>query len=125
MVNGPDASFMFGDNFLVVNSTVTTVDKLQRRSHILNYHSTREAQTKGIIKFLHMNGNENPSDIVTKSRAYNTWLPLMKPPLFWRDMEFLNGKVVAEGSENRLLTPPLSQAKGTPKQSFKFDLRHF
>ena len=125
MVNESDASFMFGDFFLVVNSTVITAVKIQHRYHIINYHCTRESQAKDIIKFVHMNGNDNLADIMTKSRAYNTWLPLMKPPLFWRDMEFLNGKVVAEGSENRLLTPPLSQAKGTPKQSFKFDLRHF
>ena len=46
--------------------------KLQHRSHIINYHHTREAQAKGIIKFVHMNGNDNPADIVTKSRTYNT-----------------------------------------------------
>ena len=51
MVNGTDASFMFGDNFLVVNSTVMSDSKLQHCSYILNYHRTRESQAKGIIKF--------------------------------------------------------------------------
>ena len=49
-----------------------------------------EAQAKIIINFLHMNGNESTTEIVTNSHKYNTWFPLMKPILFWRDMEFLN-----------------------------------
>ena len=53
--------------------------KLQRQSLILNDHRTMEAQTKGIIKFVHMNGNENTVNIVTKSLTSNTWSPLTKP----------------------------------------------
>ena len=90
MVNVSDASFMFGDNVLVVNSDFMPSGKLQRRSHILSYHCTMEAQAKIIINFLHMNGNESTTEIVTNSHKYNTWFPLMKPILFWRDMEFLN-----------------------------------
>ena len=89
MTNGSDASFMFCDNFLVVNSTFMPASKIQLHYHILNYHYTRESQKKGIIKFVHMNVNDNPADIVTKIRAYNTRLPLMKPLLFWSDVEFL------------------------------------
>ena len=44
MVNGTDASFMFGDNFSVVNSTVMPAGKLQCNSHIFNCHRTRQAQ---------------------------------------------------------------------------------
>ena len=72
MVNVTDSSFVFGDNFSVVNLNVMRAGKLQRRSHILNYYRIREAKANGIIKFVHMNGNENPADIVTKSRASNT-----------------------------------------------------
>ena len=82
MVNESDASFMFGDFFLVVNSTVITAVKIQHRYHIINYHCTRESQAKDIIKFVHMNGNDNLADIMTKSRAYNTWYPLTKPLIF-------------------------------------------
>ena len=72
MVNGTDASFIFGDNFSVFNLTVMLASKLQHRFHILNCHFTMEAKAKGVIKFMHMNGNENPADIVTKSRSSNT-----------------------------------------------------
>ena len=73
---------------------------------------------------MHTNVNDNPDDILTKGRAYNTCSPLMKPLLFWRDMEFLKEQVFAKGSENRLSTPPLYQDKGTPQQYFKLDIRH-
>ena len=122
MVNGSDASFMFGNNVLVVNSTMMPAVKLQRLSHILNYHRTREAQAKGIVKFVHMNGNENPADILSKNFPSNTRFPLMKPCLFWNNMDFVKDKVVSKGSENSSSTPPLSQSKDTPQKSFKIDL---
>ena len=80
---------MFSDNFLVLNLTIMPSGILQFRSHILSYYFTREAEAKGIIKFAHMNGIENPADILTKIRAFNNWFPLMKPLLFLRDMYFL------------------------------------
>ena len=122
MFNGSDPSFVFVDNFSVVNSTVITASKLQCYSHILNYHHTRESQTAVIIKFVHMNGNENPANVVTKSRTYNTWFLLIKPLLFGCDMEFLREQVFSEGIENRSPTLFLSQDKGTPQKSFKIDL---
>ena len=77
---------MFGDIVLVVNSNVIPDSKIQRQCHILNYHCNREAQAKEIIKFVHMNGNENPADILIKIRAYNNWFPLMKNLILWHDM---------------------------------------
>ena len=83
--------------------------KLQRWSYILNYHRTRESQAKEILNFIHTNGNENPADIVNNIRASNTWFHLMKPLLFWHDMDLLKERVVPEGSENMPpTTPPLS-----------------
>ena len=89
MVNGSDASFVFGDNFLIVNLTVMPYGKPQCHSHILNYHCTREARAKAIIKFVHIHGNGNPADIVTKSRASKIWSPYINPLLFWLHMDFL------------------------------------
>ena len=40
MINISYASFMFGDNFSVVNLNVMPARKLQYRSHILNYQHT-------------------------------------------------------------------------------------
>ena len=98
--------------------------KPQQRSHILNYHSTREAQENRINKFVHMNGNDNPADIMNKSRAPNTCFPLMKPLLFWCDMDFLKEKVVAKGRKNRPSAPPLSKYKVNPHQYCKLEIFH-
>ena len=98
MVNVSDASFMFGDNVFVVNLTVVTAGKLQLQYQIINDHRTREDQAKSIIKFMHINVNDNPAEIVTKICASNTWYPLAKPILLWNDTDFIKYRVVAEGS---------------------------
>ena len=122
MVNGLDASYMFGNNILVVNLNVMPSVKLQCRYQILYYNLTWEAQDKGVIKFVHMNGIEKLENIVTKSCAYNTCFPLIKSLLFWCDVDFIKERVVAEGSKNRSSTPPLSQANYNPQQSYKLEL---
>ena len=97
---------MFGDTFFVVNSSVMPDGKLQRQSHILNYHRTQETQAKAIIKFVYMNVNDKPANIFTNSCAFNTLFPLVEPILFQQDMDLLKERVVTKGSEDRLLTPP-------------------
>ena len=49
---------------------------------------------RALSKFVHRNGNDNPDDIVTNSCASNTWFPLMKPLIFWSDMDFIKERVV-------------------------------
>ena len=88
---------MFGDNFLVVKLTVMPASKLQCPYHIIKYHSTRESQVKVIIKFVRINGNDNPADYVTKTCTSNTWFPLMNPLLFWIDMELIHEQVFHRG----------------------------
>jgi hypothetical protein len=80
-------TWMFGDNLSVVNSSTIPSGKLQKRNHILNYHRCREAQASKIVNFVHMNGTDNPADILTKHRTSTFWYPLMKPFLFWRERE--------------------------------------
>ena len=72
--------------------------KLQRQSQTLNYHHTTQDQEKGITKFVHINGNNNPDEIVTNICASNTWYPLANTLLFWNDTQFIKDKVIAEGS---------------------------
>ena len=85
---------MFGDNVLVVNSTVMPVSKLHKRSHILNYQRTRESQSKGIIKFVHMNGNDNPDEI------FRTWLYLTE--------HIIISSILFLVLENKVFLPSLS-----------------
>ena len=85
--NKAEGSWLFGDNLSVVNSSTYPGGKLLKRNHILNYHRVREAQACGICNFIHMDGNKNPSDILTKYKTSSDWYPLMKPFLFWRELE--------------------------------------
>jgi hypothetical protein len=80
-------SWMFGDNLSVVNSSTIPSGKLQKRNHILNYHRVREAQAAKVINFVHMDGKDNPADILTKHRTSTSWYPKMKPFLFWRQRD--------------------------------------
>ena len=70
MDNESDDIFIFDDKFLVVNLTVMPARKLRWCPYILNYHRTMEAKALVIVKFVHMNSNDNPADILNESRAY-------------------------------------------------------
>ena len=115
---------MFGDNLSVVNSSVLPSGKLQKRAHILNYHRVREAQAAGIVRFVHIDGKENPADILTKPRSSRDWCGLMKPLIFWRHTDMGSTDKI-EGSDSRspLPAPPVL-VSGAPKQSEKLHLHH-
>ena len=123
-VGDSSASYMFGDNLSVVNSSILPSGKLQKRAHILNYHRVREAQAAGIVRFVHIDGKENPADILTKPRSSRDWYRLMKPLIFWRHTDFGSTDKV-EGSDNKSPLPPVPVlVSGTPKQSEKLLLHH-
>ena len=83
--------------------------KLQKRSHLLNYHMCREAQASGIINFAHIDGKDNAADVLTKSRSSKEWFALLKPLIFWRSDSknadgTHDGSHIVEGSDVR--SPP-------------------
>ena len=38
----------------------------------------------GIINFAHIDGKDNPADVLTKNRSPKEWFALLKPLIFWR-----------------------------------------
>ena len=80
-MNGP--SIMFGDNLAVINSSAIPDDTLKKRHNALSYHRVREAIAAKIIKFYHIDGKENPADVLTKFLDSKTWWHLLKPILHW------------------------------------------
>ena len=85
LLDGP--AWMFGDNLsVVVNSTIPQ-STLKKRHNALAYHRVREAIAAGILNFVHINGKENPADILTKFRSSREWFPLLKPILYWQEKE--------------------------------------
>jgi hypothetical protein len=94
-------SWMFGDNLAVVNSATMPSGKLQKRHNILSYHRVREAQAAGIISFVHIDGKQNPADILTKHTSSREWYEVMKPLIYWRAKEDKLGSHRSEGSVSR------------------------
>ena len=116
--------YTFGDSLSVVSSSVLPSGKLQKGAHILNYHRVREAQAAGVVRFVHIDGKENPADILTKPRSPRDWHRLMKPLVFWRHANLGSAVNVEESDSRSLLPAPPVLASGTPKQSEKLHLHH-
>jgi len=63
-------SYMFGDNESVVNSSINPHSRLHKRHTLLSYHFVREAIASGTYVFLHISGENNPADILSKHWAW-------------------------------------------------------
>ena len=81
-IQGP--TYMFGDNQSVVTSSTLPQSTLSKRHNALAYHRVREAIAGKIIVFTHIEGKQNPADILTKFLPYATFWPFVRPLLFWR-----------------------------------------
>jgi len=76
-------SFMFGDNESVVNASSLPHSRLHKRHNALAYHKTRECIAAGIFRYIHINGVDNPADILSKHWAMHQVWDTLKPLLFW------------------------------------------
>jgi hypothetical protein len=81
-IDGP--TYMFGDNQSVITSSTIPHSMLGKRHNMLSYHRCREAIAAGISKMFHMDGKQNPSDVMTKFLAHSVSYPLVKYFLFWK-----------------------------------------
>ena len=77
-------SYMFGDNKTVVDSSTIPEAKIHKRHVMLSFHRVREAIAAGIINFVHIDGNNNPADMLSKHWGYQKIWGLMQPLLFWK-----------------------------------------
>jgi hypothetical protein len=76
-------SYMLGDNESVVNSAMIPNSRLNKRHTALSYHRVREAISAGIMRFFHISGVDNPSDILSKHWGVAQVWPVLKPMLFY------------------------------------------
>jgi hypothetical protein len=79
-----EASYMFGDNKSVVDSSMTPHARLNKRHTILSFHQVCQAIASGFIKFFYIPGQENPADILSKHWGYSQIWDVLKPVLFWQ-----------------------------------------
>ena len=78
-----EKTYMFGDNKSVVDSSSVPQSKLHKRHIALSFHRVREAIAAGIIKFIHIPGDQNPADICSKHWGYQQVWKMLKALLFW------------------------------------------
>ena len=76
-------AYLFGDNEAVVKSGSIPHSRLSKRHVALSYHYVREAIASGMVKFIHIPGDLNPADILSKHWGYSNIWPMMKPLLFY------------------------------------------
>ena len=105
-IDGP--SYMFGDNKSVVLSASIPTHGLNKRHNFLACHRVRKCLAathngEPILRFFHISGKDNPSDIQTKSLPGSEIHRHMKPWLHWVDR-----------SENAMLN---SQQMGSVKMA--------
>ena len=75
-------AYMFGDDKAVVDSSIIPHAKLHKCHNTLSFHPVREAIAGAIIGFYHIDGNENPADILSKHWGYRQIWKLLQPLLF-------------------------------------------
>ena len=77
------ATYLFGDNQSVVQSSSLPHGKIYKRHVMLSFHRTREAIAAGVVKFTHIYGKSNPADILSKAWGHQQVWHLLRPILFW------------------------------------------
>ncbi len=75
---------MFGDNKSVVDSSTIPHAKLHKHHNALSFHRVCEAIAGAIIGFYHIDGDENPANILSKNWGYQQIWKLLQPLLFWK-----------------------------------------
>ena len=76
-------TYLFGDNKSVVDSLSTPHAKLHKRHTALSFHRVREAIAAGIIRFVHLPGQFNPADILSKHWGYSQVWEMLQAILFF------------------------------------------
>ena len=76
-------TYMFGDNKTVVNSSIYPKARLHKRHVLLSFHRVREAIAAGLLYFIHIPGDLNPADILSKLWGYQQVKTKLKAILFF------------------------------------------
>jgi len=65
---------------------------LNKRHNALSYHRVREAVAAKVMYFLHISGQYNPADVLTKYLGWVKFWPLVQPFFFWKGETLLHEK---------------------------------
>ena len=93
-------TYMFGDNLSTIISSTKSDGKVAKRWNILSFHRVRESVAHGIARPFHIDGKDNPADVLSKHTSSRTWYELMRPLIFWRVNGETSHRSRKEGSIN-------------------------
>ena len=105
-----ETSYLFGDNESVVKSGSIPHSTLSKRHHALAYHFTREAVATGLVSFYHIDGDKNPSDILSKHWGHSQVYPMLRPLLFYQ------GDTADLIDEDETVVTPKEEETDSPEQ---------
>ena len=100
-----ERSVLVGDNMSVVLNTTLPSSSLKKKHLACNYHRVREAIAGKIIRFGHIDTNENVADICTK--------PLTGPDFMSKVSKYMFR--TSEASKGRKLGPEIVPYEGSDK----------
>jgi hypothetical protein len=106
-----EKSYMFGDNESVVNSSTTPHAILHKRHNALSFHRVQEAiASGGVYVFLHIPGENNPADILSKHWGYSSVWHMLKVLLYLkgRDTSGSPGKDEREKETTKVTGPSVA-----------------
>jgi hypothetical protein len=85
-IDGP--AWAFGDNASVINSSTIPHSTLNKRHNALLYHRVQDCIAAKILYLVHVDGEYNPSDFLTKALGWVQFWPLVQPLLFWKGADY-------------------------------------
>ena len=103
-IRGP--TYLFEDNLSTIISSTKSDGKIAKRWNILSFHQVHETVAHSIVRPFHINGKNNPSDILSKHTSSSVWYELMRPLIFWRALEKMSS--VTNGGEGSINVSPQS-----------------
>jgi hypothetical protein len=80
-IDGP--KWMFGDNKSMIDSASEPAGRLQKRHLILLWHRLREKAAMGIVRYVHIQSQENVADCLTNHLSHVPLWALIKGKLFY------------------------------------------
>jgi hypothetical protein len=96
-------SYMFGDNESVVNSSMNPTAQLHKRHNALSFHKVREGIACGTYLFYHIQGENNPADILSKHWSCSAVWHMLRL-LFYHEGDTIGAPGKSELSGNKGIT---------------------
>ncbi len=79
-----DKAFLYGDNESMVKSCTISQSRLHKRHLMLSHHFVCFAIAAGCVVLAHVNGDDDPADILSKHWEFQQIWSQLQPLLFWK-----------------------------------------